>query len=190
MKGRPRSSADPLGTNAPDAGGRRAGGLGARSLGGALAAAVLLLDQASKLWLLFVYDLGARGTVAVLPFVDLHLTWNYGISYGLFQQTSVTGRWLLFAVIVCATGFLAVWLWRTRTRLAAASLGLIIGGALGNGIDRLLHGAVADFVLLHATLGTQRFDWYVFNLADAAIVVGTAGILYESLFAGHAAKAP
>jgi signal peptidase II len=83
-----------------------------------------------------------------------------------------------------------VWLARAETRLTALSLGLIIGGAFGNAIDRLAYGAVMDFVLFHIDTETFKFAWYVFNLADAAIVAGVIGLLYESFFGGHAAKAP
>ncbi len=77
-----------------------------------------------------------------------------------------------------------------RLKLTALSLGLIIGGAIGNAIDRLAYGWVADFVLFHIETATWRFHWYVFNLADVAIVAGVIGLLYESLFSGDAAKAP
>ncbi len=89
-----------------------------------------------------------------------------------------------------AVVLLAVWLARTGSRLSAVALGLIIGGAIGNAIDRLVHGAVMDFVLFHITTATWSFQWYVFNLADVAIVAGVVGLLYKSLFAGDAAKAP
>jgi signal peptidase II len=147
-------------------------------------------DQASKLWLLFVFDLGSRGVVSVLPFLDLVLTWNTGISYGLFQQRGPFGQWALLALKVIAVALLWFWLARSRATLTALSLGLIIGGALGNAVDRLLYGAVADFVLLHLTTEAASFRWYVFNLADVAIVAGVAGLLYDSLFGGRAAKAP
>lgn len=159
-------------------------------LGLVAAALTAALDQASKIWLLLGYDLAAKGRVAVAPFVDLVLTWNFGISYGLLQQDTQLGRWILVAVKVGAVVLLSVWLLRARSRLTALSLGLIIGGAVGNGIDRVVHGAVADFVLLHVTTATFSFHWYVFNLADAAIVAGVAGLLYESLFGERAAKAP
>ena len=156
----------------------------------AVAAVVCALDQALKLWLIYVFDLGAKGLVRVAPGVDLVLTWNTGISYGLFPQDGEAGRWLLIAVKVSAAILLTIWLSRTRNRLTALALGLIIGGAIGNAIDRLVFGAVADFVLLHLTTATSRFDWYVFNLADAAIVAGVIGLLYESLIGDRAAKAP
>jgi signal peptidase II len=149
-----------------------------------------LFDQASKLWVLYVYDLKAKGAVRLTPFLDFVLTWNKGISYGLFQQDGPWGQWTLLAFKAAAVVVLWAWLARTTTTLTAISLGLIIGGAIGNGIDRLLHGAVADFVLLHLTTASFSFQWYVFNLADTAIVAGVIGLLYESLMGDHAAKAP
>jgi len=156
----------------------------------AVALVTALLDQASKLYLLFVFELGARGSVAVLPFVDFVLTKNAGISYGLFQQEGPLGQWVLLGFKALAVAVLWIWLARAETRLTALSLGLIIGGAIGNAIDRLAYGWVADFVLFHITTANWRFYWYVFNLADVAIVAGVIGLLYESLFSGHAAKAP
>jgi signal peptidase II len=147
-------------------------------------------DQASKLWLIMVYDLAGKGVVKLAPFVDLVLTWNTGISYGWFQQEGPLGQWALLALKVIAVALLWIWLARATSRLSAISLGLIIGGALGNAIDRLVYGAVADFVLLHVETATWRFNWYVFNLADVAIVVGVAGLLYESLRGDSAPKAP
>jgi signal peptidase II len=156
----------------------------------AVAAVIAVLDQALKLWLIFVYDLGSRGLKPIAPGIDLILTWNTGISYGLFPQDSEAGRWVLVGIKVVAVILLTIWLTRTMSRLTALALGLIIGGAVGNGIDRLAYGAVADFVLLYLTTGTSRYDWYVFNLADAAIVAGVVGLLYESLIGDGAAKAP
>lgn len=158
--------------------------------GGLLAAAILVFDQASKLYLVHVYDLGSRGRVALAPFVDLVLTWNTGISYGLLQQDGTLGRWLLLGFTAGAVLLLWVWLARAPSRLTALALGLIIGGAVGNGIDRFAYGAVADFVFLNGTVGTMELRWYIFNLADVAIVAGVAGLLYDSLFPGAAAKAP
>lgn len=155
-----------------------------------VAAVACALDQAAKFWLLDGFDLASRGAMPVTPFADLILTWNTGISYGLFQQTGPLGQWALFALKVVAVVLLAMWLARTHSRLSAVALGLIIGGAIGNAVDRLVHGAVMDFVLFHLTAATWSFQWYVFNLADAAIVAGVVGLLYESLFAGDAAKAP
>ena len=156
----------------------------------AVAVAVCLIDQAAKFWLYYVYDLGARGAVRILPFLDLVLTWNKGISYGFFQQEGTLGRWVLLAVSAIAVAMLWIWLNRANSRLTVLALGLIIGGALGNAIDRLHWPGVMDFVLFHIHTREISFNWYVFNLADAAIVAGVVGLLYESLVPGGAAKAP
>src|SRR3954468_7941362 len=154
-----------------------------------VAAACAIADQALKLWLIFVFDLRAHGVVTLTPFLDLVLTWNRGISYGLFQQDGPIGRWVLLAVMAVAITLLIVWLARTTSRLTALALGLIIGGAIGNATDRFAYGAVADFVLFTPRLGGLGFP-YIFNLADSAIVAGVAGLLYESLLGDRAAKAP
>jgi signal peptidase II len=159
-------------------------------LGVIAALAVCAIDQATKLWLLFVFRLAEKGRVKVLPFFDLVLTWNRGISYGLFQQDGAFGQWALLAFKVVAIALLWLWLARAMGRLTALSLGLIIGGALGNAIDRVAYGAVADFALFYVNTIDFKFSWYVFNLADAAIVAGVAGLLYDSFRGGSAAKAP
>jgi signal peptidase II len=147
-------------------------------------------DQASKLYLMFVYDLPGRGAIRLGPLFDFVFVRNRGISYGLFQTEGAFGQWLLLGFKVAAVIALAVWLWRARDRLTALSLGLIIGGAIGNAIDRFAYGWVFDFVYFHVRTSGFRFDWYVFNLADVAIVAGVAGLLYENLFGDRAAKAP
>lgn len=160
-------------------------------LPGVLAAlATLLIDQASKLWLLYVFDIGHRGTVRVAPFFDLVLAWNIGISFGLFQNDSQIAQFALMAVKALAVVALAIWMARSRTRLATVALGLIIGGAIGNGIDRIAYGAVVDFALFHVQIGGNTYNWYVFNLADAAIVAGVIALLYDSFLGVPAAKAP
>jgi signal peptidase II len=159
-------------------------------LGVAAAAVVAALDQGVKLWLLYDFGLAGRGRVALAPFLDLVLAWNTGISFGMFQQSGPLGQWALFALKAIAVALLAVWLIRTGSRLSGVALGLIIGGAVGNAIDRVIHGAVMDFVLFHLAGATWTFQWSVFNLADAAIVAGVAALLYESLFVRDAAKAP
>jgi signal peptidase II len=155
-----------------------------------VALVVCAIDQAMKLWLLNVFDLANRGIVHLTPFLDLVLTWNTGISYGLFPQESDFGRYVLLALKAGAVLVLWVWLARAEARFTALALGLIIGGAFGNAIDRLAYGAVADFVLFHITTPSFKFTWYVFNLADAAIVAGVIGLLYESLFGGVPQKRP
>jgi len=148
------------------------------------------IDQVAKLWLLRIYDLGAKGAIGITPFLDLVLIKNKGISYGLFQQDGPFGQWALLALKAIAVVLLWIWLARAASRLTAIALGLIIGGAIGNAIDRLAYGAVVDFAHFHVTTATWSFSWYVFNLADVAIVVGVLGLLYESLFGDRAAKAP
>ncbi|HEY7299976.1 MAG TPA: signal peptidase II [Xanthobacteraceae bacterium] len=159
-------------------------------LGLAVALGTAVLDQASKLWLLYVLDIRARMPLRVTPFLDLVLVWNRGISYGLFQQQGPLGQWVLLAVKAAAVVLLWIWLARSGSKMTALALGLIIGGALGNAIDPFFHQGVADFVLFHITTETIRFSWYVFNLADAAIVAGVGVLLYEAVAGERAAKAP
>jgi signal peptidase II len=160
------------------------------ALGVTTAVVAALLDQAVKLWLLFIVEIASRGSIRVGPFIDLVLVWNAGISYGWFQQTGPLGQWALLAVKAVAVVLLWIWLARAPSRLAALALGLIIGGAIGNAVDRLAYGAVVDFVLFHITTASWSFSWYVFNLADAAIVAGVIGLLYDSVVTRGAAKAP
>jgi signal peptidase II len=152
--------------------------------------AVLAIDQASKLWLLFVFDIAHRGVVKVTPFFDLVLAWNVGISFGWFQNGSLMAQALLTAIKAVAVIVLAIWMARSRNLLATLALGLIIGGAIGNAIDRVAYGAVVDFALFHIEIGGNTYNWYVFNLADTAIVAGVAALLYDSFLGVPAVKAP
>ena len=152
--------------------------------------ATLVIDQATKLWLLFPFDLANRGVVKVTPFFDLVLLWNVGISFGWFQNDSLLAQAALTAIKAVAVVVLAIWMARSRNWLATVALGLIIGGAIGNAIDRVAYGAVVDFALFHLQIGGNTFNWYVFNLADAAIVAGVAALLYDSFLGVPAAKAP
>jgi signal peptidase II len=160
------------------------------SFGVAVAVASLIIDQASKLWLMYVFDLAGRARVIVTSFVDLIVTWNAGISYGLFQQQGLFGLWALLAFKIVAVALLWIWLARASSRLTAAALGLIIGGALGNAIDRLHWPGVMDFVFFHIDAASWSFRWYVFNMADVAIVAGVVALLYDSLWAGVPQKRP
>jgi signal peptidase II len=150
----------------------------------------LVLDQASKLWLLYVFDIARRGAVKVTPFFDLVLAWNVGISFGWFQNDGFLAQAVLTAIKAIAVVVLAIWMARSRNRLATVALGLIIGGAIGNAIDRMAYGAVVDFALFHIQIGGNTFNWYVFNVADVAIVAGVAALLYDSFLGVPAAKAP
>ncbi|MGA0595353.1 signal peptidase II [Enterovirga sp. CN4-39] len=149
----------------------------AARLGYLAAVVTFVADQVSKLGLLFVYDLPMREPVALGPFVNLIVVWNRGISYGLLQQGTDLGRWALVVLSVVATIGLLLWVNRAQRRFLALSLGLLAGGAAGNAVDRAAYGAVFDFVQLHAA----GYSWYVFNIADVAIVAGVVGLLYDSL---------
>jgi len=151
------------------------------ALGVSLGVVTALIDQANKWWMLKVFDIEAKGSVAVTPFLDLVMVWNRGISYGLFQQGGALGQILLAGFAVVAVVALTMWLARMTSLIGAAGAGLVMGGAVGNAIDRLVHGAVADFFSFHA----GDFYWYVFNVADAAIVAGVAGLMYDSIFNSH-----
>ena len=134
-------------------------------------------DQASKLFLLFGLELPMREPVALGPFVNLIVVWNRGISYGMFQQGTDFGRWLLVALSIVATIGIGFWIGRAAGRVLTLALGLLAGGAVGNAVDRAAYGAVFDFVQLQA----GGYSWYVFNVADIAIVAGVVGLLYDSL---------
>jgi signal peptidase II len=171
--------------------GARGDGLSSHLRTGVITAlVVLVLDQLTKLWLLFVFDIAHKGAVAVTPFFDLVLGMNPGISFGWFQNEGALAQIVLLTIKVVAVIVLAVWMARSRTLLATLALGLIIGGAIGNAIDRFTYGAVVDFALFHVGTGENRWEWYVFNLADVAIVAGVAALLYDSLLGVPAAKAP
>jgi signal peptidase II len=142
-----------------------------------LAAAILALaaDQAHKYWMIQIYRIADRGRVEITPFFDLVMIWNRGISYGLLQQDGILGRLLLMVFSVAAVTVLFLWMSNSASRLVAISLGLIIGGALGNIADRIMHGAVADFFSFHYA----GYYWYVFNIADVAITAGVIGLLLD-----------
>src|SRR5262249_17461617 len=150
-------------------------------LGLGCAAAAVAADQVHKAWMIGLFESEGVRKFAVAPFFDVEMVWNPGISYGLFKQDSEAGRWALAAFSLCAVLVLIYWLSQLQPRFAAICVGLIAGGALGNAIDRIRFGAVADFFSFHI----GGFHWYVFNLADVAIVAGVAGLLYDSLVASH-----
>ena len=149
----------------------------------ALAAAVVVVDQLSKYWVLEIFRLPDRMQVEVLPFFQLSMVWNRGVSFGLLQAEMDVARWglALFSTVV-AIG-LAVWARRVVRPLLATALGLIVGGAVGNLIDRVRFGAVADFL----DFSRLWFPW-VFNVADSAITIGVLLLIVDS-FRPHP-KAP
>jgi signal peptidase II len=123
-------------------------------------------------------------TVAVTGFLGLVLVWNRGMSFGLFNTGDPLVPWVLAGVTIAVSIALLWWLARARRWLVVVGLGLVLGGALGNLIDRLVYGAVVDFVLLH--VGT--WSWPAFNLADSAISLGVVALLWDSLFAGRESR--
>ncbi len=156
----------------------------ARGFGLLVALAVLGADQAAKFAVLDGSVGASPAPVPLAPFLDLALRWNRGISFSLFSQRSDLGETALIGLTLAATVLLGLWLWRSRSALTAAGLGAIIGGALGNAVDRMLHGAVVDYLDLHA-FGRHFF---VFNLADAAINVGVALLLIDLVFGAPASS--
>lgn len=139
------------------------------------AIAVLAGDQASKAWILYVSGLPDVGQILVLPpWFNLTMVWNPGISFGLFAADSLWQRLILVAVSLAVAGFLAVWMMRAERGLQAGAFGLIIGGAIGNVIDRLAYGAVADFLDF-----SGLYFPFVFNVADAAISIGVVVMLAD-----------
>ncbi|HEY5072837.1 MAG TPA: signal peptidase II [Caulobacteraceae bacterium] len=141
-----------------------------------LAAAIVAADQAAKGFLLNVYGLDGRGAVPLVGPLALRLVWNPGISFGLFRYDSLWTRWALAAFSLTVATALAIWARRIERPLSGLAVGLVMGGAVGNLIDRVRYGAVADF--LDAT--RLHFPW-VFNVADSAISIGIALLIAESL---------
>ncbi|HWC62674.1 MAG TPA: signal peptidase II [Rhizomicrobium sp.] len=155
-----------------------------RELGFLAAILGLAADQGSKFFLLYrenFVHMGPGQAMPVLPFFNLVMAWNPGISYGLFPASSALGTWTLIAFCVAAVAGLGWWMWGMTSWSLAAGIGLIIGGALGNVIDRLVYGRVADFFHFYGF----GFDWYVFNVADIAITLGAIAIVYEVLKPEH-----
>ena len=151
-----------------------------RDWGLAAAAIALILDQGSKILMLYVLgfaNMAPGDAVDVLPFFNLVMVWNPGVSYGLFPAHGPWGTTFLAIFSLAAVGGLGYWLWNATRTALAVGLGLVIGGALGNLVDRLIYGKVADFFHFYA-LG---YDWYVFNLADCAITFGVVALLYDAL---------
>jgi signal peptidase II len=146
-----------------------------------IAILALAADQLNKYWMIEIYGIGERGRVAVTSYLDLVMLWNPGISVGQLPQNSDLGRYLLIGFSIVAAIALAIYLAYAHSRLIAASVGLIIGGAIGNVIDRIVHGAVADFFSFHYA----GYYWYVFNIADVAITLGVFGLLIDWIAPGH-----
>jgi len=150
----------------------------------ALALAVILADQISKLWILYSFNLPARGSVDVLGPFSLTMVWNQGVSFGLLRADSDWMRWLLSGFSLVVAGILAVWARQVNRTLLGWAIGLIMGGAIGNLIDRVRYGAVADFLDFKAL----NFPW-VFNIADSAITIGVILLLIDTFLEERRARA-
>jgi signal peptidase II len=156
-----------------------------REIGLITAALALIADQGSKLFMLYgagFAQMPPGVAVPVLPFFNLVMVWNPGISYGLFPASGRIGTWVLIALSVAAIGVLSWLLWRASSRALSIGYGLIIGGALGNNlVDRVIYGKVADFFHFYGF----GYDWYIFNIADVAITLGAIAIIYDVLQPEH-----
>jgi signal peptidase II len=156
-----------------------------REVGLITAALALVADQGSKLFMLYGAGFAAMKSgesVPVLPFFNLVMVWNPGISYGLFPASGRLGTLLLVALSLAAVGVLTWLLWRATSYSLAIGYGLIIGGALGNNlVDRVVYGKVADFFHFYGF----GYDWYIFNVADVAITLGAIAIIYDVLQPEH-----
>ncbi len=139
---------------------------------------VLAADQASKWWILEGLKLPTLGRVDLAPMLSLTMVWNPGVTFGLFRAGGGWGPFLLVAVAVAIVVALGVWLRRAENPLVAIALGMIAGGAVGNVVDRLRFGAVVDFIHFHV----GGWSWYVFNVADAAIVCGVVALVLDGLW--------
>lgn len=143
----------------------------------AIALLVVVLDQATKLVVLGTFETGE--VRPVLPFFNLVLVWNRGVSFGMFGSGGAATRWLLTVLALVVVVALVIWLHRSESRVVASALGLVIGGAFGNVIDRVRFGAVVDFLDVHVA----GWHWPAFNIADSAICIGAALLVLDSLFA-------
>ena len=158
-----------------------------RTLGVTVAAIIFVLDQLTKYIVSVPLQLETVGQIELLPFFNLTWVENYGVSLGLFTAKSELGRWLLIAMTGAIASVVAVWLWRERNRQDAVGLGLILGGAIGNILDRIRFGHVVDFADLH--FGDFR-PFLVFNVADAAITIGVLILLFRALLVREKPKEP
>ncbi len=149
---------------------------GALTIALALAAAIFVSDRASKWFVVEHLDLRSLGAIDVSAMFNLRMAWNTGVNFGIFADNGEAVRWALIAIGLAASVALIIWTLRSNRRSVAIGAGMIIGGALGNVWDRVVYGAVADF--LNVTCCGLRNPW-AFNIADVAIF---AGVFYLILF--------
>lgn len=143
-----------------------------------VALAVVIIDQVSKYWLLYNYMLPKRDPVEITPFFNLVEVWNPGISFGMLTQFGLDNKTALIAIACGLIVMLVSWLNKVKHPFLARAIGLIIGGAVGNIIDRARLGAVFDFIDIHA----YGYHWPAFNIADAAISIGVILIIFDSIY--------
>ena len=146
------------------------------TLGVLFALFIFAADQASKTWLRLFVVPDEFSQITILPIFNIVHAWNLGASFSLFAAEGEGRRWALIAIMLIISGFVAFWLTKTTRKLPALAYGAILGGAMGNVLDRLLHGAVFDFLQFHLA----GYYYPSFNLADSAIVVGVGVLLLES----------
>ena len=147
------------------------------AVGLVIAALWVVCDQLTKRWGIAMFWEPVR-VLPVTPWLNLTAVWNRGVTFGFFQADSSTGVWLLIVVALCLSLMVLYWLWNAENWMMRVGCGLILGGAIGNKIDRFTHGAVFDFIDVHY----QHWHWPAFNVADIGIVVGVGLLLWDSLF--------
>ena len=161
----------------------------ATRIGLLVAVLILVADQASKWWILEVLNLPFLRQVVLLPVLSLTMVWNTGVTFGLLSGFGDWGYLVLTGISLVVVAALGVWLRRAESRMAAIAIGAIVGGAIGNVIDRLRFGAVVDFIHAHVDTPWGEFSWYVFNVADAAIVCGVVALIIDSQWPRRTAPA-
>lgn len=161
----------------------------ATRIGLLVAVVILVADQASKWWILEVLNLPFLRQVVLLPVLSLTMVWNTGVTFGLLSGFGDWGYLALTAISLVVVAALGVWLRRAESRMVAIAIGAIVGGAIGNVIDRLRFGAVVDFIHAHVDTRWGEFSWYVFNVADAAIVCGVVALIIDSQWPRRTAPA-
>lgn len=149
-----------------------------RLLGALTFAVILISDQLHKWYMLEIVRIQERPPIEVSSFFNLVMVWNYGVSFGMFSSQGDMGRWILIGVSIVIGMVLVGWLWRCHDRFIATAIGMVIGGAIGNVIDRVRYGAVADFFDVHVS----GYHWPAFNIADAGICVGVALLMWDAFF--------
>lgn len=146
-------------------------------IGMCVAVISIALDQLSKNWLIGLLDGSGFSSIQVTGFFNLVMVWNHGVSFGMLSEPGTNVRYFLMAVAFTIVGMMSFWLYRCTSRMVAIAIGLVIGGAIGNVIDRVRFGAVADFLDFHLF----GYHWPAFNVADASIFCGVTLLLWDGI---------